>query len=90
MTEREFSVTPSRTALAGGVVAVELVNRGQDPHNLRVERAGDPGTGFDFALAQPGTVTSQKLQLGPGTWKLYCTLPGHEQAGMRTLVTVTG
>jgi plastocyanin len=87
---REFSVTPSRLTLAAGRVAVELDNFGQDPHDLRVERANDPSTGFDFTLTKPRTRSTQKLDLGPGTWKLYCTLPGHEALGMHALVTVTG
>lgn len=81
---------PSRTTVAAGTVAVELDNRGEDPHNLRIENADGSGTSFDFGLAQPGSVSSQKLDLGPGTWKLYCTLPGHEAAGMHALITVGG
>jgi plastocyanin len=87
---REWSVTPSRLTLPAGRVAVELDNFGQDPHNLRVERVGDPATGFTFTLTRPRTQSTQKLDLGPGTWKLYCTLPGHEELGMRAFVTVTG
>ena len=40
----------------------------------------------DFVL----TCDPDKLNLGPGTWKLYCTLPGHDQAGMHALITVAG
>jgi plastocyanin len=87
---REFSFTASRLTLAAGTVAIELNNRGQDPHDLRVERADDAATGFDFALTKPSTLTSRKLELTPGTWKLYCTLPGHDQAGMHATVTVSG
>ena len=87
---REYSVTPSRLTLTAGSVAVELDNFGQDPHDLRVERTDDPSSGFDFTLAKPGSVSSKKLQLAPGKWKLYCTLPGHDQAGMHAFVTVTG
>ena len=90
VTEREFSIVPSRTTLAAGTVAVELDNRGQDPHNLRIERADTTGNPFDFAVAQPGSVSSRRLDLAPGTWKLYCTLAGHEAAGMHALITVTG
>jgi plastocyanin len=86
---REFSMIPSRLSLAAGTVSVELNNRGEDPHDLRVERADSPGTGFDFALAKPSTVSSRKLDLAPGKWKLYCTLPGHDEAGMHAFVTVT-
>jgi hypothetical protein len=87
---REFSLTLSRRTLATGPVAVELDNFGQDPHDLRVERGDDPSTGFSFTLAKPRTVSSKKLELSPGEWKLYCTLPGHETLGMSARVTVTG
>lgn len=87
---REFSFTSSRQTLAAGTVAIELNNRGQDPHDLRVERADDGSTGFDFAVTKPSTLTSRKLELTPGKWKLYCTLPGHDQAGMHATVTVSG
>ena len=87
---REFSLTLSRRTFAAGIVAVELDNFGQDPHDLRVERADSASTGFSFALAKPRTVSSRKLELSPGEWKLYCTLPGHEELGMSARVTVTG
>ena len=87
---REFSLTLSRQSVAGGTVSVELDNHGEDPHDLRVERADDPATGFDFALTRPGGVATEKLDLAPGTWKLYCTLPGHAALGMSATVTVTG
>jgi plastocyanin len=85
---REWSVVPSRLMLPAGRAVVELANFGQDPHDLRIERANDPSAGFDFALARAGTRESQSVQLAPGTWKLYCTLPGHEALGMHALITV--
>lgn len=88
--EREYSVIPSRTTVTAGTVAVELDNRGEDPHNLRVERADSSVAPFDFDLAKPGSISTQKLDLGPGTWKLYCTLPGHDALGMHALITVSG
>jgi hypothetical protein len=87
---REFTLTLSRRTFAAGVVAIELDNFGQDPHDLRVERADSPATGFSFELARPRTVSSRKLELSAGEWKLYCTLPGHEELGMSARVTVTG
>jgi hypothetical protein len=86
---REYSLTLSRTAVAAGTVSVELDNFGQDPHDLRVERTDAPSTGFSFTLAKPRTVSSQKLDLAAGDWKLYCTLPGHEALGMTAHITVT-
>lgn len=87
---REYTFTASRVTLAPGTTAIELNNQGQDPHDLRVERADDPGTGFDFALTKPATRTTNKIELTPGEWKLYCTLPGHDGLGMHARVTVAG
>ena len=86
---REFSITLSRTTLAAGAASIELDNLGQDPHDLRVERVDAPSIGVSFDLARPGNVSSRKLQLSPGTWKLYCTLPGHAALGMSATLTVT-
>ena len=85
---REFSLTVSRKTLPAGRVGVELDNFGEDPHDLRVERANRAATGFSFELAKPGTVSTRKLNLGPGSWKLYCTLPGHAALGMSATVAV--
>jgi plastocyanin len=87
---REFSITLSRRTLPAGQVSIELANMGEDPHDLRVERADAPASGFSFTLAKPGTRSSRKLELAPGEWKLYCTLEGHAAMGMSTTVTVTG
>jgi plastocyanin len=87
---REYSLTPSRTKLAAGRVSIELDNFGQDPHDLRVERVDGAAPGFSFALAKPRTVSTRQFELGPGAWKLYCSLPGHEALGMRTTITVAG
>jgi uncharacterized cupredoxin-like copper-binding protein len=84
---REFSLTLSRQAVGAGVVAIELSNHGEDPHDLRVERAD---SGFNFTLTKPGERTTRKLDLGPGTWKLYCTLDGHAALGMSATFTVAG
>ena len=85
---REWSVVPSKLTVPAGRVVVELDNLGQDPHDLRIERANDPAAGFDFTLARAGTRETQSLQLGAGTWKLYCALPGHEALGMSALITI--
>jgi len=87
---REWSVVPSKPTLPSGRVVVELDNLGQDPHDLRVERVDSPATGFAFAPARAGSRETQSLQLGSGTWKLYCTLPGHDALGMHALISVGG
>lgn len=38
---------------------------------------------------KPGTSGTMTLDLSPGRYLLFCNLPGHYQAGMRRLLTVT-
>jgi hypothetical protein len=84
--EREYSIALSRDSVVAGTVFVEVRNRGMDPHDLHLR--GPDGTEVPFATQRPGEHTSQKLRLTPGSWYLYCSLPGHEEAGMHATLTV--
>jgi hypothetical protein len=42
-----------------------------------------------FQLAVPQGPTSGKVRLEPGTYTIYCTIPGHRQAGEQATITVT-
>ena len=86
---REYSLTLSKMTVGSGDATIQLQNFGEDPHNLRVERVDASGTSTDFPLTQPHTQQSETVTLGPGTYKLYCTLPGHDAAGMHATLTVT-
>lgn len=88
VTAREFSLVLSRPAVAAGTLIAQLVNRGEDPHDLHLRDA----EGADrFAVAETpsgGVVTAAAVTLSSGTYTLYCALPGHEAAGMRASLTV--
>jgi plastocyanin len=85
---REFSLVLSRAALPAGSALVELQNFGQDAHNLRIARVDGAGAAVDVPLAEAGEVKSATATLTPGTYKLYCALPGHDAQGMHALLTV--
>jgi hypothetical protein len=42
-----------------------------------------------FQLAVPGGPRSGKVELQPGDYTIYCTIPGHRAAGMEAAVTVS-
>jgi plastocyanin len=85
---REFSLTLSRTTVSAGSASVQLQNFGEDPHDLRVARVDGTGSATDLPSTGPGSRQSQTLTLTPGAYKLYCTLPGHDAAGMHATLTV--
>jgi plastocyanin len=77
-----------------GTVAVELWNRGQDAHDLRIRRLNSSGqmVGPVVGAVQytlPGKVTKATWRLRtPGRYELYCSLPGHAALGMVAKLTV--
>jgi plastocyanin len=83
VTAREFSLVLSRRSVPAGPVRVQLVNRGEDPHDLAIAGA--------LAIPQvgPGLTATGTTALAPGTYALVCTLEGHAEAGMRATLTVT-
>jgi hypothetical protein len=77
----EFHFTLSRTKLKAGPAVIQLAIRGEDPHDLRLARVSIPET-------LPGGVGEWSGRLRRGRYKLYCSLPGHERAGMRAFLTI--
>jgi plastocyanin len=83
-----FLLSLSRTLVGAGTVTVSVRNASQDPHDLRIEaldgtlvRQWDPLA----PLAVPDPVG---VSLTPGTYRIYCTLPGHAALGMDKQITV--
>ncbi len=90
---QEWSLWPSRAAVPTGAVTVQLWNRGMDAHDLRVRRLNRGGAmvgrAQGVAVAQSGQVHQATWRLGPGTYELYCSMPGHAARGMRVRLRVT-
>jgi hypothetical protein len=89
---QEWSLWPSRSTLPAGRVAVELWNRGQDPHDVRIRRLGAHGMMVGatqgVATTGPGAVAHATWTLRRGVYELYCSMPGHMQLGMHARLTV--
>jgi uncharacterized cupredoxin-like copper-binding protein len=71
------------------MTAVELQNFGEDAHNLRIERTDGPEPVLDVALAESGERQKASGSLSAGSYKVFCTLPGHDAQGMHAKLTVT-
>jgi len=83
----EYSFTLSRTTVPAGKVVFEFVNNGQDEHNLNVLPSEGPPAG-SFPNAPSKTVSDQTMVLRAGTYTLFCSLPEHEQKGMKATLVV--
>jgi uncharacterized cupredoxin-like copper-binding protein len=86
VSEKEYSVQlAGGDTLGPGRNSFDVTNEGKIEHDLAVEGAGIEKK---TPLIAPGKSAKLEVGLKPGKYKLYCTVPGHEQLGMRTEVTV--
>ncbi|HWM10044.1 MAG TPA: hypothetical protein VNO82_11905 [Solirubrobacteraceae bacterium] len=84
---REFNLTLSRPSIARGPAIVQLANRGEDPHDLRLTRIGGKRRGA-IAKVLPDEVGEWEGRLRRGRYRLVCTLEGHRALGMRAVLKV--
>jgi plastocyanin len=85
----DYSLVPTHTQFRAGSVTFNGQNFGMDPHNLTIRPDG--GQPID-SVALPADMGAESraltVTLTPGSYVLYCSLPGHEAAGMRFAITV--
>ncbi len=74
----------SLTAKAGQVT-VNFTNMSPLDHNVTIESGGND-IGATDTIA--GSKTSTTVNLKPGTYTYYCSVDGHEAAGMKGTLTV--
>ena len=84
-----FFYSLSQRSLDAGEETIELANRGEDAHNLNLQREGAAGEPI-LAFPETPSFSNATLQfdLEPGTYKLWCSLPEHEGKGMHTTLVV--
>jgi uncharacterized cupredoxin-like copper-binding protein len=79
----EFTISPVSVG-AGG--ALQVTNQGSTVHNLAIE-------GTDLVTTDLGAGAAEELVLAglePGSYTMFCTIPGHRDAGMEAPLEVTG
>jgi hypothetical protein len=83
----EFHLILSRASVKAGPVIVQLQNRGEDVHDLRLRRIGGTRT-YAFPLTSAGKNVTRTLKLLPGRYRLWCSVANHAQLGMRAVLRV--
>lgn len=77
----EFKIGGTLNVASGGTLAVS--NDGTQVHNLTI--TGDGKT----ADLNGGDSEDLKVDVDPGTYEVFCSIPGHKEAGMVGTLTVT-
>jgi hypothetical protein len=84
----EYRITPATVRVRTGRLKLIATNTGILTHNLRIESYRNDSQGNPIVLAttptaQPGQTVSVKVRLGPGSYRLVCTIGDHADLGQR-------
>jgi uncharacterized cupredoxin-like copper-binding protein len=83
VSEVEFKINLSTTSLKAGQVTFDVKNDGHIAHDFAIKG------GSKTPLIQPGASAKLTTTLKAGKIHFYCSVPGHEAAGMKVDVTVS-
>lgn len=84
----EFNLLLSQLKLNPGNAIVQLVNAGEDPHDLQIQRLGDSER-FSIPELPAGEIGEVGLRFQrDSNYVLWCSLPSHRQLGMEANVRV--
>lgn len=85
ISETEFAIDPAEVTTQAGEVTFDITNDGSALHNLEIEGNGVEEVSDDI---NGGESTQLTVNLEPGTYEMYCAIPGHAEQGMEGEVTV--
>jgi plastocyanin len=84
---QEFGYALSRRRIPAGPTVIELVNHGQDAHDLRMRRVGGKRV-YRWPTVQPGAFADREYRLLPGRYVLWCAIANHRELGMQAVLVV--
>jgi plastocyanin len=85
-TEGQLSYDKKSLTAKAGTVAIDFTNMSQLGHNVTVESSSGSVAGATPTIT--GESKTLTLKPTPGTYKFYCSVPGHRQAGMEGTLVV--
>ena len=88
VTSSEFDYVLSRAKVRQGRAIIELVNLGEDPHDLAIRRNAKGARTYVTKVVLPEKHASVSLRLYPGRYTLWCTVGDHRRIGMVATLTV--
>jgi hypothetical protein len=83
----EYRLILSRGTVKAGPVSLEALDRGMDPHDLRL-REGAAGAETNTPELTPQQRWDGVVRLKPGIYQLWCSLPEHAKRGMHATLRV--
>lgn len=86
VTAVEWSFSLSRASVPAGKVVLQFTDHGQDEHNLNLTDGGE--LAGSLPNTHPEELRQLTLNLKAGSYTLFCSLPEHEQRGMKATLVV--
>jgi hypothetical protein len=87
VTQVEYRLLLSRGVVRAGPVDLEIIDSGMDPHDLRLRHGTAQSVTAEPEL-NPGQRWDGVVNLRPGVYHLWCSLPGHWKLGMHATLHV--
>lgn len=81
-----LAYTTDEATAEAGKVSVNFTNSSPVPHDVRIEDSGGKDVGGTEVFAEGNE--SAEVNLKPGEYTFYCSVPGHRQGGMEGTLTV--
>lgn len=81
LSAREFLFAPKEVTAPPGAVTFTVKNEGAIEHNFVLEDKAKKKVA-EIPILEPAQTLEVKATLQPGTYLIYCSLPGHKDAGM--------
>jgi plastocyanin len=85
--QAEPSIKFNATEFTAPAGIVQINYGGATGHTLAIQ---DPKFNGFLLTTDAGGPKSGKVELTPGKYTIYCTVPGHEAQGMKATITVSG
>jgi plastocyanin len=82
----QLAFETKRLSAKAGTVTVQLTNKSPIEHDVAIAQGN---TILGQTPVFTGGSKSVTVKLKPGTYKFFCTVPGHRQAGMEGTLTVS-
>ena len=82
----ELAYTTTEASAEAGKVTIDFNNPQGLTHDVAIEDSNGKEVGKTDLVAKEETSTTVNLK--PGTYTYYCTVPGHREAGMEGTLTV--
>lgn len=81
-----LAFTSDEASAKAGKVTVNFTNSSPVPHDVRIEDSGGEEVGGTEVISEGNE--SATVNLKPGEYKFFCSVPGHRQGGMEGALTV--